>query len=97
LKALPALPGCLSSVATELGYKFTTEHLMAIGKHVKDAYVDAHGAQPGKHEQFVNGAVRMINLYTKRDRPMVERVMCDFHEKQRTAGYPKTLDQYWDA
>ena len=46
-------PLCLSSVATELGLRFSSDNLKAIGKQVKAAYVAAYGAPPGKHEQFV--------------------------------------------
>jgi hypothetical protein len=88
-------PLCLSSVATELGYKFSTDHLLSIGKTIKERYVAKYGALPGKHEQFVNGAVRMVNLYTKRDRAMVEQAMKEFQERQRTAAPGKTLIQIW--
>ena len=88
-------PLCLSSVATELGLRFSSDNLKAIGKQVKAAYVAAYGAPPGKHEQFVEGAPRMINLYTKRDKPMVEKAMREFQAQRCEGGHGRTLVQLW--
>ena len=88
-------PLCLSSVATELGLRFSSDNLKAIGKKVKAAYVAAYGAPPGKHEQFVEGAPRMINLYTKRDKPMVEKAMREFQAQRCEGGHGRTLVQLW--
>ena len=88
-------PLCLSSVATELGLRFSSDNLKAIGKKVKAAYVEAYGAPPGKHEQFVEGAPRMINLYTKRDKPMVEKAMREFQAQRCEGGHGRTLVQLW--
>jgi len=88
-------PLCLSSVATELGLRFSSDNLKAIGKKVKAAYVAAYGLPPGKHEQFVEGAPRMINLYTKRDKPMVEKAMREFQAQRCEGGHGRTLVQLW--
>jgi hypothetical protein len=38
----------------------------------------------------------MINLYTRKDRPMVEKAMLDFHEKQRAGeSGGRALIQLW--
>ena len=99
-------PLCLSSVATELGYRFTSGDLLTIGKTLKAAYVGVYGTAPEQHEQVVGGAVRMVNLYTGKDMALVEKAMKD-HQlmvennkaakigNNKTAMIGKTLDQYW--
>jgi hypothetical protein len=91
-------PLCLSSFATELGFRFSTNDLISIGKTLKGKYVDKYGSPPGKHEQLVNGAVRLINLYTKRDRAMAEQVMREHHssvERHKALSLGKTLNHYF--
>jgi hypothetical protein len=91
-------PICLSSVATDLGFRFNSGDLQAIGKQLAHAYLEKHGSPPGKHEQFVNGAARLINLYTRKDRPLIEQTMRDHHvtlEKQKTTAVGRTLNQFW--
>jgi hypothetical protein len=52
-------PLCLSSVATELGYRFTSGDLLTIGKTLKAAYVGVYEAAPEQHEQVVGGAAKI--------------------------------------
>ena len=42
------------------------------------AYRAKYGNNPGKHEQFVKGAVIPVNSYTERDRGMLEAVIGQF-------------------
>jgi hypothetical protein len=46
-----------------------------LGKLVAAAYRGQYGQEPSKHEQFVDGAVRLINSYTEKDKGMVEGVI----------------------
>jgi len=86
----------LSSVASEIGMRFTSDELKRIGKNLKNIYVDKYGDNPGRHEQSVDGAVRMVNLYTKRDQDMMEQALRDFHtEKHRPSRNIRTLQQLW--
>lgn len=62
----------ISAVANDLGYKFTSMQLKTVGKRIAKAYVAKYGVPPTKHDQFVDGAVRMVNTYQTKDRPLVE-------------------------
>ena len=90
-------PVCLSSVAIELGFKFDKDNLKDIGKLLKIAYVDAYGTDPGKHQAMVEGNMRDVNLYTRKDVPMIKKTMSDFHAKLKMAGHSKTLAQCWNV
>ncbi len=90
-------PVCLSSVAIELGLRFDDKQLQEIGNILKDAYVNAYGVNPGKHESMVGGNKRQVNLYTRKDMPMIEKGMRDFHAKLKRAGHTKTLAQCWNV
>ena len=88
---------CLSSVATELGLNFDGDKLKEIGVMLKSAYVGQYGTEPGKHETIVGGNTRNVNLYTRKDKPLIEKVMRDFQAKLKRAGHNKTLAQCWQA
>jgi len=88
---------CLSSVATELGLNFDGDKLKEIGVMLKSAYVGQYGTEPGKHEIIVGGNTRNVNLYTRKDKPLIEKVMRDFQAKLKRAGHNKTLAQCWQA
>ena len=90
-------PVCLSAVATKLGFIFDGDQLKEIGKNLKVAYVDVNGKLPGKHESIVNGDKRMVNLYTKKDMPIIEKIMRNFQATIKRAGHNKTLAQFWQA
>jgi hypothetical protein len=65
----------ISTVASELGYRFDTAVLIKIGRDVKHEYENRHHEEPPKHEQFVNGGVRQVCSYQERDRDLVEAVI----------------------
>jgi hypothetical protein len=88
---------CLSSVATELGLNFDGDKLKEIGVMLKSAYVGQYGAEPGKHETIVGGNTRNVNLYTRKDKPLIEKVMREYQAKLKRAGHNKTLAQCWQA
>lgn len=65
-------PLTISDLATGLGLKFGRGDTQKIGRMVAASYREKYGQEPGKHEQFVDGAVRLVNSYTERDKAMVE-------------------------
>ena len=73
-------PITISTVATELGLKFTSDELKRIGGLVRKRYMQRHGEPPGKHEQLVGGSVRHVNSYTAKDKDLVEAVLREWHD-----------------
>jgi hypothetical protein len=74
-------PITISTVAAELGMRFTTEDLKRIGALVKKRYWRRHGEAPAKHEQMVGGSVRAVNSYTVRDKDLVEAVLREWQDR----------------
>jgi hypothetical protein len=68
----PNAPITISTVAAELGFRFSASDLISIGSRVSKLYTAKHGAAPPKHEQQCGGAVRPVCSYTERDRALVE-------------------------
>jgi hypothetical protein len=68
-------PITISTVASQMGYCLSHSDSIAIGKKVVKEYQKIYGKKPEKHEQFVDGAVRMVNNYTERDRPLIEKII----------------------
>ena len=73
-------PITISTVATELGLRFTSDELKRIGGLVRKRYMQRHGEPPGKHEQLVGGSVRHVNSYTAKDKDLVEAVLREWHD-----------------
>jgi hypothetical protein len=88
-------PVCLSAVSIKLGFNFDNKQLQEVGRLLKVAYVNAYGTDPGKYDSKVEGRACEVNLYTKKDIPMIEQVMRDFQAKLKRAGHNKTLAQFW--
>jgi hypothetical protein len=65
----------VSDAATALNMTFNRGDTQKLGKLVAAAYRGQYGQEPSKHEQFVDGAVRLINSYTEKDKGMVEGVI----------------------
>ena len=59
----PRLEYPVSDRALTLGYRPTNTQLQQIGKKAKKLYLERHGTEPIKREQFVGGATRMVNVY----------------------------------
>ncbi len=59
----PRLEYPVSDRAIDLGYHPTHGQLLQIGKRVKKLYLERHGTEPVKREQFVGGTTRMVNVY----------------------------------
>jgi protein-tyrosine-phosphatase len=68
-------PLTISTIAAELGLRFTTDELKSIGAKVSKLYHAKHGTGPSKHEQPCGGAVRLVCSYTERDRDIVEQAL----------------------
>lgn len=68
-------PISIGSVATELGYKPTSNDAKRIGIDLKKRYVKLHSKPPPKHDQLCDGRVTLVNSYTKQDRPLVEEAL----------------------
>jgi hypothetical protein len=69
-------PIYIHDVARSLGYgKLSHSDACKIGKKAADLYHAIHLAPPQKRMQFVDGAERMVNVYTESDRPMLERAV----------------------
>lgn len=76
-------PVSLSTIATELGMKFSTDELKSIGILLSKRYFAKHGKAPTKHEQLVNGMMLKINSYTESDRPLIEEVLREFRDAKK--------------
>ncbi|WP_432811914.1 hypothetical protein [Pantanalinema sp. GBBB05] len=75
--ALPPAGGkseiTISGRATELGHRLKSGQLMAAGKAAIAAYRNKYKAEPPKRDQFVDGAVRKVNVYyAPDDLPIVD-------------------------
>lgn len=71
-------PLTISALALSLGHRFDDGQLQKIGREMAAEYRQKYGHNPGKHEQFVKGAVIPVNSYTERDRGMLEAVIGRF-------------------
>ena len=65
-------PFTISDAATALKLSFNRGDTQKIGKIVASTYREKYRQEPGKHEQWVDGASRLVNSYTEKDRGMVD-------------------------
>ena len=72
------LPVTLSTVATDMGFNFSSNQYIAIGSRVKKAYMEKYGVEPSKHEQLCGGAVRHVCSYTQKDVGLIQRVLQEY-------------------
>ena len=68
-------PISISLVASEMGYKASSNELISVGHEVKKQYVIRNGRDPPKHDQLCNGRVTKVNSYTEADRDIIEDVL----------------------
>ena len=71
----PSRPISLSQVATQLGLKIPTNHLISLGGTIRKRYEAQHGHAPPKHDQLCDGRMTKVNSYSEADRPLVEEVL----------------------
>ena len=74
----PNAPISISSVATALGYKLTTNESKRVGLDIRKRYQCLHGKAPPKHDQLCDGRVTLVNSYTEQDRPLVTEALHAF-------------------
>jgi len=78
----PRLEYPVSDRAIDLGYRPTTSQLQQIGKKAKKLYVERHGNEPIKREQFVGGATRMVNVYGFADLDLLDEAIALVMDKK---------------
>ncbi len=71
----PRLEYPVSDRAIDLGYRPTHGQLLQIGKRVKKLYLERHGTEPIKREQFVGGTTRMVNVYGFNDLDLLDEAI----------------------
>jgi hypothetical protein len=70
-------PLTISEVARGLGRSLNHGQLIQVGKLVAKAYRQRHNADPPSHQQYVDGATRLIKSYTEADRDLIEEAIMD--------------------
>ena len=68
----PNAPLTVSTIATELGLRFTSDELKCIGAKISKLYRAKHGTSR------CDGAVRPVCSYTERDRDIVEQALREY-------------------
>ena len=68
----------ISTVATELGLRFSADELKSVGAKISKLYLAKYGKRAYQHEQSVGGAVCLVRSYTERDRAMIEGALREF-------------------
>ncbi len=71
----PRLEYPVSDRAITLGYRPTNSQLQQIGKKAKKLYLERHGTEPIKREQFVGGTTRMVNAYGFEDLDLLDEAI----------------------
>ncbi len=71
----PRLEYPVSDRAIDLGYRPTHGQLLQISKRVKKLYLERHGTEPIKREQFVGGTTRMVNVYSFEDLDLLDEAI----------------------
>lgn len=64
-------PMTASSLAVETGRHYTTKALQRIGVIMSNLYQKKYGEKASQHEQYTDGAVRLVRSYTRRDKDML--------------------------
>lgn len=67
----------ISETARGMGVRLSRGDEARVGRAAAAAYREKHGKNPPKHERFVDGAVRNVNLYFAEDREVLERAVAD--------------------
>jgi len=64
-------PMTASSLALEIGKRYTTKALQRIGVIMSNLYQKKYGEKASQHEQYTDGAVRLVRSYTRRDKDLL--------------------------
>ncbi len=78
----PRLEYPVSDRAIDLGYRPTNSQLQQIGKRAKKLYLERHGTEPVKREQFVGGATRLVNVYGFADLDILDEAITFVMDKK---------------
>ncbi len=78
----PRLEYPVSDRAIDLGYRPTNSQLQQIGKRAKKLYLERHGTEPIKREQFVGGTTRMVNVYNFEDLDLLDEAIAWVMDKK---------------
>ncbi len=78
----PRLEYPVSDRAIDLGYHPTNSQLQQIGKKAKKLYLERHGTEPIKREQFVGGATRLVNVYGFNDLDLLDEAIALVKDKK---------------
>ena len=78
----PRLEYPVSDRAIDLGYHPTTSQLQQIGKKAKKLYLERHGTEPVKREQFVGGTTRRVNVYGFGDLDLLDEAIAFVMDKK---------------
>jgi len=79
--AAELVPISVSQVAQDAHRNLTKSQGIQIGRRAADKYRELYGKEPSKHQQFVDGATRMVNSYTEKDRGLVEEAINEFFDE----------------
>ena len=64
-------PMTASSLAAETGKRYHSKALQRIGVIMSNLYQKKYGEKASQHEQYTDGAVRLVRSYTRRDKDML--------------------------
>ena len=78
----PRLEYPVSDRAIDLGYHPTNSQLQQIGKRAKKLYLERHGTEPIKREQFVGGTTRLVNVYGFADLDILDEAITFVMDKK---------------
>ena len=78
----PRLEYPVSDRVIDLGYRPTNSQLQQIGKKAKKLYLERHGTEPIKREQFVGGATRLVNVYGFNDLDLLDEAIALVMDKK---------------
>lgn len=68
-------PISISGLALDMGLKLKRGDESKVGRVLAQLYRDTHDADPPRHAQFVDGAVRKVNSYFAKDRSLMEQAL----------------------
>lgn len=78
-------PITISSFAMEEGKRYGSKALQRIGIIMSNLYQKRHGKKASQHEQFTDGAVRVVRSYTRKDQGLLREAFCLFDSQSNQA------------
>ena len=77
-------PLTISAFALEEGKRYDTKALQRIGCIMSSMYQKKYGARASQHEQYTEGAVRVVRSYTRKDKDMLREAFRVFDAQNST-------------